>query len=63
MNNNLRHNGRIVTLEYNNYSLSNRKMRKSEMTEKHVIKTDKNGKEYIINTDNQFAYIAYETIK
>jgi len=56
MNNNLRHNGRIVTLDYNNYSLSNRKMSKAQIKENHVLKTDKNGKEYIINIDNQFAY-------
>ena len=56
MNNNLRHNWRIVTFDYNNYSLSNRKMSKSMMKENHVVKTDKKGKEYIINIDNQFAY-------
>lgn len=56
MNNNLRHNGRIVTLEYNNYSLSNRKMSKSQMQEIHIIKTDINGKEYIVNTVYQFAH-------
>ncbi len=56
MNINIRHNGRIVTLNYNNYSLSNRKMSKAKMKENHVLKTDKNGKEYIINIDNQFAY-------
>ena len=27
-----------------------------EVLENHVLKTDKNGKEYIINIDNQFAY-------